>query len=130
MCSSDLLEERVLSASPEQLQAMLYEAAIRFAQLGRSRLEQRDLAGASDALGRADAVLQELLAGLRPEVDPTLCRSFGALYQFCVRKLEDARRTAEVEPINDALLILDHLRRTWLMVCEKLAESAEVAAGV
>lgn len=122
------LENKILTASPEQLQLMLYEGAIRFTNVARMGLEEKDLTKANDAFERVDAILDELRAGLRPEVEPDLCDKFAALYNFCSRQLQEANFHHRVEPLDNALRILQHLRETWILMLEQLArERAEVA---
>ena len=122
------LENKILTATPEQLQLMLYEGAIRFAQLARNALEERDFEKAHNAFERVDAIMCELHTGLRPDQDPELCDKFASLYNFCIRKLLEANYTHTVEPINDAMSILQHLRETWVMVLEKITEDRALEA--
>lgn len=116
------LENKVLTASPEQLQLMLYEGAIRFALLARRALEDRDFEKAQDAFERVDAILAELLAGLRPDTNPELCERYASLYTFCCRKLNEANFRHDVNLLDDALKILHHLKDTWVLLLQKLAE--------
>jgi flagellar protein FliS len=115
------LENRILNASPEQLQLMLYEGAIRFAQVAKMGLEERDYEKSHNAFERADAILCELQNGLRPDQNPELCDKFASLYNFVSRKLLEANFTHSPATVDDALHILKHLRETWVQVLEKIA---------
>lgn len=119
-------ENRILNASPEQLQLMLYEGATRFTHSARTALLENDFEAAQRAFERVDAILVELLAGLRPDLNPDLCEKFASLYAFCSRKLCEANFQHSVALVDEALGILQHLRATWMMVLEQLA--AERAA--
>ena len=122
------LENKILTASPEELQLMLYEGAIRFALLARKALEEKEFERAHNAFERVDAILCELHAGLRPEQDADLCDKFASLYNFCLRKLLEANYTHTVEPIDDAMTILHHLRETWVMVLDQIREDRAESA--
>lgn len=122
------LEHRILSASPEQLQLLLYEGAIRFARWGRSALEERNYEKAQDSFERVVAILVELHAGLRPEVAPELCDKFAQLYNFCMRKVNEANFLHDVALLDEAIGILEHLRESWLMLLERVAEERAASA--
>ena len=122
------LENKILTASPEELQLMLYEGAIRFALLARKALEEKDFERAHNAFERVDAILCELHAGLRPEKDPDLCDKFASLYNFCLRRLLEANYKHALEPIDDAISILQHLRETWVMVLDRIRENRAESA--
>lgn len=122
------LEHRILNASPEQLQLLLYEGAIRFAQSARSALVDADFEKAQNGFERAGAVLIELLAGLRPDVDADLCDRYAQLYNFCLRRLNEANFRHDVGAVDDALAVLKHLRETWVEVLERIAEDRAAAA--
>lgn len=114
------LENTVMTARPEQLQLMLYEGAIRYAQNLRSALLERDFERAFSSYENVSAVLNELHNGLRPSASPELCEKYSGLYDFCQRRLDDASLKREANLVDDALSILQHLRQTWLLVIEKI----------
>ena len=109
---------------------MLYEGTIRFAQVAREQLLDRNYEKAQAAFERVDAILGELHAGLRPESNPELCDRFAALYNFASRKLLEANFTHSIVPLDDALAILQHLRETWVMVLGAISHECAERAGV
>lgn len=122
------LENKILTATPEQLQLMLYEGLIRFSQTARAGLEEKNYEKAQMAFERAGAVLCELVAGLRPDRDASLCEKFAGLYTFCIRRLVDANLHHDVQLVDEALLVMNQLREIWIAVLEKIAaERAEAA---
>ncbi len=114
------LESTVMTARPEQLQLMLYEGAIRFAQNLRSSLKAGDYEGTYNAYERVSAILNELQNGLRPSANAELCEKYSALYDFVQRRLDDASLKRESVLVDDAITILNHLRQTWILVMEKI----------
>lgn len=123
------LENKILTATPEQLQLMLYEGAIRFAQVARAALQAKEFEKAQESFERADAILGELLSGLRPDMNPDLCEQYASLYTFCIRKLNEAHFRHDHNLVDEALKILNHLRETWMLLLEKLAEERADAEG-
>jgi len=119
--SEQYLASSVLTASPEQLQLMLYDGAIRFAQQAREALQNKDWETCCEKLIRAQRIINEMQNGLRPEVNPSLCEQLSALYNFIFRRLVDANISHRVEPLDEALQILRHQRETWVLLLEKVS---------
>jgi len=117
------LRESVLTATPEQLQLMLYDGCIRFARQARDALAARDYEKSHDRLCRAQAIIVEMEAGLRREVNPELCGRLASIYGFLYRKLVEAGIRKDLAALDDALKVLEIERGTW----ELLVERANVA---
>lgn len=122
------LRDAVLTATPEQLQLMLYDGAIRFAVQARDALERKDYETSCDRLTRAQHIILEMQNGLRYEVNRELCERVASLYNFVYRKLVDASTTREVSAIDDALRILRVERDTWKMLVDKVNKARESVA--
>lgn len=118
----------VMTASPEQLHLMLYDGAIRFARQARQALAARDFETSCERLLRAQQILLEMEAGLRPEVNATLCEQVGALYRFVYSRLIDANMKRDLTAVDEALRILEHQRETWRLLIEK-ARGADAPAS-
>ncbi|MHC4090955.1 MAG: flagellar export chaperone FliS, partial [Planctomycetota bacterium] len=73
------LRDAVMTASPEQLQLMLYDGVTRFARQGRDALVGRDYQTSYEKLSRAQAIIIEMEAGLRHEINPQLCGRMAAI---------------------------------------------------
>jgi len=121
------LRDAVLTASPEQLQLMLYDGAIRFTVQGREAIEKKDFETSCERLTRAQHIVLEMHSGLNHDVNPELCARMAGLYTFIYRKLIDANVNHDLQAFDDALKILRIERETWQMVVDKV--STERAAG-
>ncbi|NOT00682.1 MAG: flagellar export chaperone FliS [Phycisphaerales bacterium] len=125
--NNSYLRNTVLQATPERLQLMLYDGAIRFATQGREAVERRDFEQIYEKLSRAQRIVLEMQAGLRHEINPELCGRMSALYNFIHHKLVNGSMNRSVADIDDALHILKLERETWSMLVDKLArERTEV----
>lgn len=122
--SQEYLKNAVLTATPEQLQMMLYDGAIRFTLRGAEALQRKDFEGAFNGFERAQRIVLELNNGLRREINPQLVDQMSALYDFIYRRLIDANVRQNLGAADEAVRILKHLRETWVMLMEKLAEEA------
>jgi flagellar protein FliS len=118
--SLEYLRNAVLTATPEQLQLMLYDGAIRFATRGLEAIRGRDREAAFVALERAQLIVLEMGNGIRREVNPELADRMGAIYNFIYRRLIDANIQHDAEAAEEALRILRYERETWLMLIDKL----------
>lgn len=118
--ATEYLKAKVLTATPEQLQLMLFDGAVRFCEQGKQAIEKRQFDASFTALSKAQKILLELHSSLKHDVAPELCRNLAGLYMFCYRRLVDANLNQQVEPIDEVLNILRYQRETWSMLLERL----------
>ncbi len=128
--SQEYLKNAVLTATPEQLQLMLYDGAIRFATRGLEAVQANDREGAFNALDRAQRIVLELNQGIRREVNPELADQMAALYNFVYNRLIEGNINQDQAALEDALRILRHLRETWVMLMDKLAQEQSTPKAV
>jgi flagellar protein FliS len=127
--ANNYLRTKVLTATPEQLQLMLYDGAIRFAEQSRVALEQKNYEQSYNALSRAQRIIAELSASLKHEVAPDLCGKLSSLYNFIYRKLVEANIEHKLDALNEALNILRYQRETWLLLLDKLGKTKAAAVA-
>jgi len=72
--AANYLRTKVLTATPEQLQLMLYDGAIRFAEQAKVALEKKDFENSFNGISRAQKIIAELSSSLRHSVAPELWR--------------------------------------------------------
>ena len=129
------LRDAVMTATPEQLQLMLYDGAIRFASQAKDALAAKDYERSHDKLTRAQNIILEMQNGLRFDINPELCERVASVYGFLYRKLVDANVNRKPEDIDDALKVLRIERETWQILVEKVnriregTETVEFTAG-
>ena len=118
------LQTQILSAPPQKLQLMLTEGAIRFAKQAQQHWNQDLDEQASEALGRCQAVVAELLSGVQPD-GSELNKKVTGLYVYLFRTLTDARLGCDEKKLAEAISVLQIERETWRQVCEKMPASPE-----
>jgi flagellar protein FliS len=121
--NSHYLESKVLTAPPHRLHLMLIEGAVRFARQAEEALRRDDQPAAAAALLRVIDIVGEMLAGVRQQKSE-LNTKLADLYWFLFRRVTEAKINADSAALADALRILEYERQTWLLVCEKLRDSA------
>jgi flagellar protein FliS len=112
----------VLTATPEDLQLMLYDGAIRFATQAREAIQAKDIERTHNLLTRAQRIVVEMQSGLRPEIAPEICQRVAGLYAFVYRRLVEANINRDLAALDEALQILGHLRETWVLLIDRLRQ--------
>ena len=116
------LKTKVMTASPEQLQLMLYDGAIRFCEQARTAIEEKNIEGSFKLLTKAQKIVLEMCAGMREEVDPDICANMRRLYMFSYDRLLVANIKKDIKALDEALKILREMRETWVLLIEKLQQ--------
>lgn len=117
------LENEVTTATPQKLQWMLHDAAIRFAARACQLWQQGKLVEATDAMGRSREIVAHLLGGLRREHSPELVTRVAAEYSFVLRTLVVASIQHDQTKLHEAMQVLEIHRDTWASVCRELGET-------
>ena len=121
--ANNYLRTKVLTATPEQLQLLLYDGAIRFAEQARLALERKNFEQSYTGISRAQKIITELTASLKHELAPEMCGKLAALYNFIYRKLIEANIEHRVDSLDEALALLRYQRETWVMLLDQLGKS-------
>ena len=120
--SNEYLKTKVLTASPEELQMMLYDGAIRFCEQARQALLDQDIEKSFHLLTRAESIIMEMCTAMREEIAPETCAQMRGLYIFCYEKLVTANMKKDIDALDEALKVIRHMRETWTMLIKKLKE--------
>jgi flagellar protein FliS len=123
------LRTKVMTATPEQLQMMLYDGALRFGEQARVALQAKDYEKSYTMISKIQKILTEMTSSLKHDVYPDLCGRLAALYTFAYRKLIEANIDHNTESLDAALEVLKYQRETWAMLLDQLGKAkAGVAA--
>lgn len=123
------LRDAILTATPEQLQLMLYDGCIRFALQARDAIEKKKFETSYEKLKRAQNIILEMLGGLNHEANPDLCRRVASIYNFLYRKLVDASVQRDVSAVDDAVRVLRLERETWQLLVDKVNKARADVEG-
>ena len=123
------LRNQVLSAKPEELRLMLFDGAIRFLNVGRKGLENKDYDVSYTNISKAQKIVLELSNSLNRDVMPEVTEKLSALYTYIYRLLVDASTTRETQPLDEAVSLLKYERETWAMLIEKANEAPSSGAA-
>ncbi|MCC7349458.1 MAG: flagellar export chaperone FliS [Phycisphaerales bacterium] len=127
--SQQYLRTRILTATPEQLQLMLYDGAIRFGEQARAALADNNFEQAYNLISRVQKIITEMSCTLKHDVSPELCGKLSALYNFAYKKLIEANIDHKIESLDEALNVLRYQRQTWALLLDQLGKQKAAAAA-
>lgn len=123
------LRTRVMTATPEQLQIMLYDGAIRFCEQAKAGLEKKNYEQLYINVTKAQKIITELLGALKPEIYPELCGKLAAVYRYVYKRLIDGNLQKKPEAFVEAIQLLRFQRDTWAMVLEQTGKEKAAKAA-
>ncbi len=123
------LRTKVMTATPEQLQMMLYDGALRFGEQARAALQERNFEKSYTMISRVQKIITEMTGSLKHDVYPELCGKLASLYSFAYRKLIDANIKHDMAALDEALDVMRYQRETWAMLLDQLGKQKAAAAA-
>jgi flagellar secretion chaperone FliS len=127
--AQNYLRTKIFTATPEQLQLMLYDGAIRFGEQARAALEQKNYEQSYSMISRVQRIITELNSSLRHDISPELCGKMASLYNYIYRRLVEANIDHTVASLDEALKLLRYQRETWTMLLDQLGKTKAAAAA-
>ncbi|MBU5310794.1 flagellar export chaperone FliS [Tissierella carlieri] len=113
-------QNAVLTATPEELTLMLYDGAIKFMNIGKYSIENKELERAHSSLIRAQDIILELNYSL--DMNYEVSKELRELYEFVLAKLVDANINKNTKSIDEALTIVNDMRDTWKEVIKQIKQ--------
>ena len=101
----------IMTASPAELVLMLYEGAIKFCNIAKIGIEQKDYEKANSNIKRARAIIMELRVTLDHKYP--VWEDFERVYDYIYRRLMDANIEKNNEILDEALGYIREMRDTW-----------------
>jgi flagellar protein FliS len=127
--AQNYLRTKVMTATPEQLQLMLYDGALRFGEQARIALEKKNYEESYHAISRVQKIITEFTSTLRHDVFPELTGKLAALYNFAYRRLIEANIDHNMEALDDAMNVLRYQRETWQMLLQQMSQQKAALAA-
>ena len=118
-----------MTATPEQLQMMLYDGALRFAEQAKAALEAQDYERSYNTISRVQKIITELSCTLKRDAFPELCDKLAALYSYVFKKLVEANVQHSAAAMEEAIGLLRYQRDTWAMLLDQLGKQKAAAAA-
>ncbi|MHC5064987.1 MAG: flagellar export chaperone FliS [Planctomycetota bacterium] len=106
----------ILTASPEKLIKMLYDAAIRNLEISRMALSdpaRTHSAEVGECLGKALSIIGELKTALDRERGGEIAENLDSLYEYSMDQVSQANINRSAEPVETTLQVLRTLKEGW-----------------
>lgn len=105
------LEQRVMSAKPEELTYMLYEGMVRFLKKAIMALDAKDYEKVHNNAVKTQKIIEELRSTLNMEIP--ISENLDSLYEYLDFKVFEANVDKSRELFEEALSIAEEFKETW-----------------
>lgn len=122
--TQNYLETEVLTATPQKLQLMMINGAIRFAYQAQQLRDQHESEAAWEKLLRCREIVALILCNLKPEGGQVV-KDVAGIYTFLFQELTDLHAQDEYHRLDGVLKVLEEERQTWEQICEVMPEAPE-----
>lgn len=105
------LEQKVLSAKPEELTFLLYEGIVKFIKQAKIFNDSKNYEKSGNANMKAQAIIVELRSTLNMDIE--ISKNLDQIYVFMVERLVDANISKDNNVLDEVLGLAEDLRDTW-----------------
>ena len=102
---------KIMTASPAELTLMLYEGAIKFANLAIAGIEEKDIQKAHTNIMKVERIIEEFQATLNHKYP--VAKEFDNVYNYLLIRLKEANVKKDKEIMEEVLNHLRTMRDTW-----------------
>ncbi len=102
---------KVLTASPAELVLMLYEGAIKFANIAILAIEQNDVQKAHTNIIKTERIIDHFRATL--DMKYPVAKDFDRVYEYLQRRLLEANVKKDKEIMEEVCGHIRSMRDTW-----------------
>lgn len=105
---------KVMTASPAELTLMLYDGAIKFANIAIMAIDNQDVPKAHTNIVKIEKIIEYLRATLDMKYE--VAKDFDNVYDYLLRRLIQANIRKDKEILEEVLEHLRSVRDTWVAV--------------
>ncbi len=117
---------KVLSASQEELTMMLFDGMVRFSKVALEAMKNKEIEKAHKHIIKVENIILELQMTLNRKYD--IAKDLDNMYQLIYDKLVYANTKQNVEILEECVELLSQLRDTW-KESMKIAKTQRPAAN-
>ncbi|MBW0448826.1 flagellar export chaperone FliS [bacterium M00.F.Ca.ET.228.01.1.1] len=124
------VETGVMGASPHRLIVMLYQGARQAIAQARMHVQQGNVSGRGEAIGKAIQIVESgLQQSLNLEVGGEIAQRLNALYSYMSRRLLEANIKASEAMLVEVDGLLATLEEAWIGIAPEIARMAAQPAA-
>ena len=102
---------KIMTASPAELTLMLYDGAIKFANIAIAAIEKNDIEKAHNNIIKVERIILEFKSSLDHKYP--VAKDFEQVYNYLIRRLHEANMKKDPEILEEVLKHLRTIRDTW-----------------
>ncbi len=102
---------KIMTASPAELTLMLYEGAIKFANLAIAAIEEKNVQDAHNNIIKVEKIIEEFQSTLNRQYP--VAKDFDEVYNYLMMRLREANLKKDKEIMEEVLKHLRTMRDTW-----------------
>ncbi len=104
----------IQTASPAKLTLMLYDGAVKFCNIAKEGMKEKDIAKTNNNIIKAEKIINELRGSLDRKYE--VSKEFDLVYDYIYRKLVEANLHKDMAALDEALKYIREMRETWVEV--------------
>lgn len=104
-------EQAINTATPEELTLMLYDGCIKFINISKVAIEEKNNSLANTNIQKAQNIISELMVTLNMDIE--VSKSLMALYDYYNRRLVEANIKKDIDILEEVKIFITDLRDTW-----------------
>ena len=108
---SQYTNNKISTASGEELTLMLYEGALKYTNQAIIAIENSDFDKANNLIIRVEDIIREFQVTLNNDYE--ISKEFNSMYDYMYRLLVDANVDKSVGPLNEVQGYLREFRDSW-----------------
>lgn len=114
---------KILTASPAELTLMLYDGAIKFANIAIIGIENSDIEKAHNNIRKTERIIREFDSTLDDRFE--VSKDFHNVYRYLLQRLQEANIKKDKEILEEVLKHLRTMRDTWKEVMQITANGSK-----
>lgn len=123
------VETAVTAADPHQLVSLLYDALLQSLGKAKMAIQNKDIAGKGEAIGRAARLIEEgLKAGLNDAQGGALVGNLRSLYDYCILRLSEANLRTDPAMIEEVEQLIRPVAQAWEQIRNEVSTKAGAAS--
>jgi flagellar protein FliS len=118
---------KIVTATPAELTLMLYEGAIKFANIAVIAMEKNDAAKAHDYIVKVENIIQNFRETLDKKYP--VWKDFENVYVYLLKRCHDANMTKDPAIMQEVIMHLRAMRDNWKEVMKTAKPAAAKATA-
>lgn len=109
-------QNSVTTASPGELTLMLYNGCLKFINLAKNGIENKDFESKNTNILKAQKIIKELMVTLNMDLE--VSKNMMSLYEYINHRLIEANIKNDVAILHEVELFVIEFRDTWKQVIQ------------